>query len=114
MTFKGGVRAGNEIVAKLELDGAASGEAHLILTAGQSGRSPLIDAGIAAPNGFAKTAVTPKGKGVLEIVVDLAQQSDTGTLEVIEGGTTKHRERLLEGDTFWSYTILAPKKEGPG
>jgi hypothetical protein len=109
MAFKGGVRAGNEIVATLELDGA-SGEAHLILTAGQSGRTPLIDSGIAAPHGFAKTSMTPKAKGILEIVVDMARQSDTGTLTVTVAGTIKTQEQLT-GDTFWSYSILPPKQE---
>jgi hypothetical protein len=112
MAFKGGVRAGNEIVATLKLDNSAIGEAHLIMAAGQSGRTPLIDAEIASPSGFARVVVTPQAKGVLEIVVDMAEQGDTGTLEVTAGGVRKHREPLT-GDTFWSYTILAPEKAGP-
>jgi hypothetical protein len=111
MAYKGSVRAGSSIQAKLLLDHTASDTANLFIAASQSGGQPVDDSDTVAPGGSASVAVTPATRGRLEIAVDMALESDTALLIVTENGAVKNREPIT-GDTDWAYTLLPPAGGG--
>jgi hypothetical protein len=105
MAFKGAIRSGTTVEAKLLLDHTASGPAFLLMGYGRLTGSPSDKDDTTAPGGVARTQQSLDGKGRLEVGVDMSGNSDTGVLLVNVDGKEKTRENIA-GDTIWVYAVL--------
>jgi hypothetical protein len=106
MAFKGVIRTGSTVEAKLLLDHTASGPAFLLLGYGRPGGTPSGDGGTADPGGIARAKQSLDAPGRLEVGVDMSTESDTGVLVVSVDGQEKTRKNI-RGDAEWVYSVLA-------
>jgi hypothetical protein len=105
MAFKGAIRAGSTVEAKLLLDHTASGPAFLLLGFGRPGGSPSGDGDTAAPGGIAKVQQELDARGRLEVGVDMTAETDTGVLVVSLEGEEITRLNIA-GDVVWVYAVV--------
>ena len=110
MAYKGAIRAGTTVEAKLLLDHTAAGPAFLIVGYARLGGSPSGDGDVTSPGGAAEAKQGLDARGRLEVGVDMSENADTGVLLVTVDGKEKTRQNIA-GDTIWVYSVLDP---GPG
>jgi hypothetical protein len=115
MAFKGAIRAGSTVQAKLLLDHTASGPAFLLLGFGRPAGTPSGDGDTVAPGGIAKVELELDQRGRLEVGVDMSAESDTGVLIVSLDGQELTRSNIA-GDVVWVYAVLpaAGRRTGGG
>jgi len=98
--FKGTIRVGTAVEARLTLDATASATALLFIGFGSSagGRSDSV---AVAPGGSGTVRVTATERGILRVLVDLSADSDAGRL-LVRPATP---EEAIRGDTAWGYVV---------
>lgn len=106
MAFKGIIEAGSRVTVALELDATASGPAAVTAAFARSGGGGSHSEGMVVASGTSDSvALDVDAKGMLQIFVDMAVESDSGTLDVRAGGEEEDRE-TIEGDTLWTYAVV--------
>ena len=113
MAYKGAIRAGTTVEAKLLLDHTASGPAFLLIGYGRLGGSPSGDGDVTSPGGVAQAKQSLDARGRVEVGVDMSETADTGVLVVTVDGKMKTRLNIA-GDTIWVYSVLDAASPGPG
>jgi hypothetical protein len=104
--FKGEIVAGSDVQATFSANHTSSGSAHLLMAVGRFSGGSDADSGTAPPGGSTAVKLDHVAEGVLEILVDMKLESDTGQLEVLVNG--KRRDSVaVTGDQRWTYSVEA-------
>jgi len=105
MAFKGSIAAGGTVSVTLALNFTAKGPAPLLAAFGRSeGGGTAEDGTVIAPGSSDGIELDVDAKGMLRIVVDMSDESDSGMLTVAADGSVVSSEAIM-GDTTWVYTI---------
>ncbi len=108
MAYKGPLKVGSTIEAKLLLDHTASGPAFLLVGYGRRGGSPSGDGDTVAPGGTARASMELDAAGRLEVGVDMSTNGDTAVLVIsVDGAETREN---IQGDTIWAYAVLGGRR----
>jgi hypothetical protein len=91
------IRVRRKITATLDVANDASGPAQLMI-AHPSG----VDAVSVAPGASGTVGLTPTSRGILKVLVDMNDQTDTGTLVVTPPGPNGP----VTGDQVESYVVV--------
>ena len=102
--FRGVIKAGSSVEAKFSSDFSNEGAAHLLLALGQFTGGTDIDSDTTAPGGTAKTELEDLADGMLQLLLDVAIESDGGRLEVLVDGEVRDTEAVF-GDTRWTWSV---------
>jgi hypothetical protein len=111
MAFKGPLKIGTTVEAKLLLDHTASGPAFLLMGYGRRGGTPSGEGDTASPGGTARADLALDARGRLEVGVDMSLEADTGVLIVSTDGEEKVRLNI-QGDTVWAFSVVSGRKGG--
>ncbi len=98
--FKGTIKVGTLVEAKLSLDSKASAPALLFVGFGSSAGGSSDSAAV-SPGGSATVRMTPKQPGILRVLVDMSAESDNGRL----AARPVTPEEAIRGDTTWGYVV---------
>ena len=109
MAFKGPLKVGTTVEAKLLLDHTASGPAFLLMGYGRRGGTPSGEGDTASPGGTARADLELDARGHLDVGVDMTLENDTGVLIVSSNGKEKIRLNI-KGDTVWAFSVVGGPK----
>jgi len=104
MAFKGIVSNGSMVEARFSSDTSNGGSASLLIGLGPLGGGAQADFAIIAPGGSDSVKAAASTPGLLRVFVDVAEDDDTGMLEVTVDGARQDRE-TVSGDTTWTYSV---------
>lgn len=102
--FKGLLKIGKPVEVTFRSDYSNSGTAHLLVAHGRAGQDTISDSVLIAPGASASVSLTPSGKGLLKIVLDVASPTESGMLEVVIGKKPATPE-AVKGDVVWTYSV---------
>ena len=103
--YKGVVNVGSEIRASFSSDYSNKGTASLLIGHGRLGSDSEAKSTTVAPGGTGTVSLTVTAQGNFHVFVDVAEESDSGKLEVSEGAKIVDSESI-KGDTKWLYSVV--------
>jgi hypothetical protein len=106
MAFKGNIPKGGHVEAELCVSGGTAGTALLAVAFVDNGNGSGAKSRTVAPGACDACDVqtNPQPTGLLRVVVDFNNNSDTGRLVVRVNNTIRNDEPIT-GDTTWSYSL---------
>lgn len=102
--FRGVIKAGSSVQARFSSDFSNAGAAHLLLGLGRFAGGSDTDSDTTAPGGTATAELSNLAEGMLELLLDVALESDGGRLELLVDGASTDDEAVF-GDTRWTWSV---------
>jgi hypothetical protein len=104
MSFKGIISTGDKVEATFSSNCANSGSASLLIGVGLLAGGADASYAVIAAGGGGTVNFNARSPGILKVFVDVAEEGDSGILEVAVSGAQRDRE-TVSGDTIWTYSV---------
>lgn len=104
--FRGVIKAGSNVRVKFSSNFSNQGAAHLLVSNSAFAGGSTTDSATTPPGGIATVQLDAVVEGTLELLLDVAVESDSGTLEVFVNEVSPGPVPVM-GDQRWTWSVEA-------
>jgi hypothetical protein len=105
-TYKGAIQCG-ALSAKYQADYSNDGSGLVVMDYAETGgTNPQVSHGAVAPGGFATVSIQTTKAGLMEVIVTMGHEDDSGRLTVSRNGTVVDDDSI-QGSVRWTYSVTA-------
>ena len=105
MPYKGSFAAGSALVITYTSFATNAGSALVLAGCAAFDGGTNGQGAVAAPGGFTTLNLSCSQPGIFKVDVDMAEENDSGELEVRVNGAAQDKGRIV-GDTLWRYSVI--------
>lgn len=106
MSYRGDISSSSDIRVELSARGSNSGSALLIGGSAVAGGSRNADSTVVVPGGADHVDIRTPKTGLMQIMVDFKDASDSGDLQVFVNGVSVDSDTIRGDLITWTYSVV--------